>query len=63
VSTHAAGAAPGVVVRGVVLPEDVVEYIRRSALAVHHGEIRILINVDNPKVIDVITEARERFRA
>lgn len=47
--------------RGVEIPQNLVDYIVETARSIHHGTIRIELNADNPHKVDVITETRERF--
>lgn len=48
--------------RGVEIPQNLLEYIAEQARGIHHGVIRIEINTDTPHKIDVVTESRERFK-
>lgn len=47
--------------KGVEIPENLLQHIREECARIHHGQIRIEINADRPDKIDVITEYRERF--
>ena len=46
---------------GVEIPDSLLEYIREQARRIHHGTIRVELNVDKPGKVDVVTEMRERF--
>ena len=48
--------------KGVEIPQIMLEHIANQARKIHHGVIRIEINADSPHKVDVITESRERFR-
>lgn len=47
--------------KGVDIPQNMLDYIAEAARGIHHGTIRIEINADTPHKVDVITESRERF--
>lgn len=54
-------AAAGMPLRGVVLTDETLEFIRQRAMKIHHGEIKIYINVDKPRAVDVEITERERM--
>lgn len=47
--------------KGVEIPQNMLDYIAEAARGIHHGTIRIELNADTPHKVDVITESRERF--
>lgn len=48
-------------VKGVEIPDNLINHIKSEAMRIHHGRIIIEINTDRPDKIDVITESRARF--
>jgi hypothetical protein len=49
-------------VKGVVIPENLLQHIKDEAKRIHHGRIIVEINADKPGKVDVITESRNRFK-
>ncbi len=54
-------AHAGMPLRGVVLSDETLEQIRQRAMKIHHGEIKIYINVDKPRSVDIEFIDRERM--
>lgn len=54
-------AHAGMPLRGVVISDETLELVRQRAMKIHHGEIRIYINVDKPRSVDVEFIERERL--
>ena len=49
--------------RTAVLSTETLAFIAQKAAEIHHGEIRVLVNADNPQMVTIQVIQNERFPA